>query len=132
MLIGVTFAKIVSIASLSAATTYGYGEFSCTNGRQLIPCAEGAITASGDRFHPNTITAAIWWPGGRRKKFQKFWTYISVRGIGKCTRILINDKKGSPGIDLTPGALRALGVKANRRWSGFIEMCTPPRPITSE
>jgi hypothetical protein len=55
--------------------------------------------------------------------------YVSVKAVnGACVNIRINNKAnpkyvGRRGLDLTPGALRLLGIEPTKHWSGKLEMC---------
>lgn len=107
------------------ATTYGYGERSCGEIRPQA-CQKGATTASGIPFDPNRPTAAI--ALKKASIMHPIVVMIRVEG-GMCTPILFIDKKhpryyrSSKPIDLTPGALRALGVRPHATWSGKVYIC---------
>lgn len=110
------------------ATTYGWGEMMCGDVGKARSCSEGAITASGQVFDPELPTAAIAAPFNLRMPKTGVEVYMKVEG-GECTKILVNDKKnprfiGKKPFDLTPGALRALGVNPTRHWSGKVLLCT--------
>lgn len=107
----------ITNATFSIATTYGYGEYSCIS--QDHRCTSGAITASGEIFDPNLPTAAIYLPVNM--KLRPVWVWLKYKE--KCARIRINDKKGKKGFDLSPMALKLLGVKPHKSWSGKIEVC---------
>lgn len=118
-------------ASGSIATTYGYGERYCG---EISPrsCQIGATTASGVPFNPELPTAAIALKQGTIMR--PVVVMLRVEG-GFCTPILFTDKKhpryykSTKPIDLTPGALRALGVKPKSYWSGRVFVCKIPKVL---
>lgn len=118
----------IALAATQIATVYGYGEHMCGDVGKPVPCDHRAATATGDRFDPMEITAAV--PAPKRKLI--FTKVIYVKNHkGGCTPVKINDKKnpryiGKSGLDLTPGAVWAItGKLPNRHWSGRIELCRP-------
>ena len=116
---------LLLIASLMRSTTYGYGEFMCGDIGKPVPCAKGAITASGIEFDPSLPMAAIAAP-------TKFVLRAKVIGLrvegGKCKRIHLVDKMnpryiGVRGFDLSPAAVKLLTGDAHPKWSGRVEVC---------
>lgn len=114
------------LAASHAATTYGFGEYMCGNIGRAKKCQNGAVTATGDTFHTDKLTAAI--PIPLKMRLKAF--YVWVRGeSGRCVRIRVNDKKsprfiGRSGLDLSPAAQEAVsGKRAKKSWSGKIEIC---------
>lgn len=112
---------------VSFSTTYGYGEFYCGDIGRPRPCERGAITASGEPFDPDLPTAAVFAPTNLRI----IPTVVHMRiDDGPCAEILVTDKGnprfiGKRGFDLTPGALRALGIEPHSKWSGYVQPCQP-------
>lgn len=118
--------ELVTVALSLISTTYGHQEMYCGDYDKPEVCAKGAITASGEEFDPNKATAAI--PAPKNKILRPF--YVWIKDIkGRCRRIKVNDKAnekwiGKRGLDLTPGALRKLGIKPTKHWSGRLELCS--------
>lgn len=118
----------IALAATQVATVYGYGEHYCGDVGQPRPCDSRAVTASGDRFKPMEITAAV--PAPKRKRISSYTIYIKSHK-GTCVPVKVNDKKnpryiGKGGLDLTPGAVWAItGRLPTRYWSGKIELCKP-------
>ena len=110
----------LALAASSQANVYGYKEMSCMDGKRVIPCEKGAITASGEEFDPELPTFAVWMP--RKMRVRPQWVWVRLEQ-GTCTQLWLNDKKGKQGFDLTPGALKALGVKPRSTWSGHLKLC---------
>lgn len=113
-------------ALVSNATVYGFGESNCGDPGKARPCSFGAITASGEVFDPNEISAAV--PAPKNLRIHK--TYIYVKNHrGFCIKLKINDKKhwryiGNSGFDLTPAAVKAItGKPATKYWSGKVQLC---------
>ena len=124
----------IALAATQMATVYGYGEHMCGDVGKPVPCDHRATTATGDRFKPMEITAAV--PAPKRKLI--FTTVIYVKNHkGGCTPVKVNDKKaprfvGKGGLDLTPGAVWAItGKLPSRHWSGKIELCRPSEVDTN-
>jgi hypothetical protein len=113
-----TSALIVSVALV--AHVYGYGEMFCEDHGRPAPCVKGRLTSTGEIFDPQLITAAL------HMDIEKpFIMRIALAQTpSKCVPVRINDRKGGPGFDLTPGTLQALGVRPNRRWSGHVVVCS--------
>jgi hypothetical protein len=118
----------IALAATQVATVYGYGEYMCGDVGQARPCDHRAVTATGDRFKPMEITAAV--PAPKSKRISSFTIYVkSYKGV--CIPVKVNDKKnpryvGRSGLDLTPGAVWAItGKLPTRHWSGRIELCKP-------
>lgn len=120
----------ILVATHQPASTYGYGEMMCGDVGAPRTCDVGAWTASGEPFSPPAPTAAVAAPFNL--KLRARWVMLRVSpeygGSGECQWIRINDKMnprwvGRRGFDLTPGALRRLGVRPRRNWSGRVSMC---------
>lgn len=116
----------IMAASGTIATTYGYGEQYCGPDSDPETCEVGATTASGLPFDPDLPTAAI--ALKEATVMRPTIVLLRVEG-GVCTPITFIDKKNSryyrkdKAIDLTPGALRALGVNPKSYWSGRVYVC---------
>ena len=117
--------EYVMVALTLTATSYGHGEESCGDVGSPVACAAGALTSSGETFDPEEPTAAVPAPAKQRTRPM----YVSVKAVnGACVNIRINNKAnpkyvGRRGLDLTPGALRLLGIEPTKHWSGKLEMC---------
>jgi hypothetical protein len=117
--------EYVVLALTLPASLYGTGEIRCGDTDKPVPCASGATTSSGEAFDPEEATAAVPAPAKQRTRPMR----VSVKAIdGSCVQIKINDKShprwiGRRGLDLTPGALRLLGIEPTKHWSGPLEMC---------
>lgn len=117
--------EYIALALALPHSTYGWGSNNCGDIGRPVACSKGAITSSGEEFDPDAVTAAVPAPTSQRTRV----TTVKLRATsGKCVAIKINDKSnprfiGLRGLDLTPGALRALGIEPTRHWSGRIEMC---------
>ena len=116
----------ILIALTQSATVYGFGEGNCGDPGKAVPCDNRAITASGERFYPDEISAAV--PAPRNRVIRVTHIWIKTPG-GKCTKVKVNDKKhwryiGNSGLDLSPAAVEAItGKPATKYWSGKLEMC---------
>ncbi len=118
--------EYIILALTLPATTYGHGEAGkCGDVGAPVACTAGATTSSGEPFDPEDATAAVPAPAKQRTRPM----FVSVRSVnGVCVQIRVNDK-GNPryigvrGLDLTPGALRLLGIKPTKHWSGKLEVC---------
>lgn len=118
----------IILAATQIATVYGYGEYMCGDVGYPKPCDHRAITASGERFNPSEITAAV--PAPKEKRI--FTKVVYVKDYkNNCVAVKINDKKnpryiGRGGFDLTPAAVWAItGKLPNRYWSGKVRLCQP-------
>jgi len=116
----------ITLAILKSATIYGYGEKNCGDPEIPRACDKNAITASGERFDPTEISAAV--PAPKNKRIRT--THIWVKAYNNsCIKLKINDKKnwryiGRGGLDLTPAAVLAITGKLPRKsWSGTLELC---------
>lgn len=116
----------IALAATQIATTYGYHERNCGDVGKPVACDDRAVTATGERFKPTEITAAVPAP----KKNRIYTTIIYVKDYkGDCIPLKINDKKnpryiGKSGLDLTPAAVWAItGKLPTPYWSGRIELC---------
>ena len=116
----------VSLALTLTHSVYGVNqEKMCGDVGKPVACVQGARTSSGEEFNPDAVTAAVPAPTAQRTRI----TTVKLRAVsGECVEIRVNDKANSRfigvrGLDLTPGALRALGIEPTKYWSGRIEMC---------
>jgi len=116
----------IMIASGLHSTTYGHGELMCGDIGKPRSCSKGAVTASGEVFDPNLPTMAVFAP--TRLRMHPVVVPVNIGG-GICRFIRANDK-GSPrfirkrGFDLTPSAVRLLGGKDSKHWSGKVIVCS--------
>lgn len=121
-----TLTELLIVASGLHSTTYGFGETKCGDTHAPIPCAYGALTASGDVFDPDVPTAAIAAPFKLRLRAQTIWLRVPGKA---CHPIRLNDKLhprwiGQRGFDLSAAAVRQLtGKPATPYWSGIVEVC---------
>lgn len=119
--------KYIEIAfTVGLSSTYGFGEFNCGDIGKPKPCVEGQPTASGLPLRPDLPTAAVAAPTNLR--MYPVVVHMRVPG-GPCVEILVNDKMnpryiGKRGFDLTPGALKALGLEPKPQLV-TIESCNP-------
>lgn len=118
----------VKLASAFISTTYGYGEMMCGDTDKPQVCSKGAITASGVPFEPDKPTIAVPMPANMRLRAPLSVSLYS-EALGECVQMWLTDKKnakfiGNGGLDLSPGALKALGIKPSKHWSGRVELCT--------
>lgn len=119
--------NFVLLALKFNATVYGFEELYCGDYDSLpVACSVGAVTASGEQFNPEDISAAVPMPRNRVLRI----TEISLKAHdGSCITVRIIDKKneryiGSSGLDLSPAAVEAItGKPASRFWSGRVEQC---------
>lgn len=117
----------IEIAFGLLSTTYGHGELQCGDVHKPRRCEKGAITASGEVFDPQKPTAAVFAPKTLILRPVDVWMQV---GDGPCAKIRVNDKGhpryiGHRGFDLSPGALKALGIKPHKQWSGVVKQCKP-------
>lgn len=121
------------------ATVYGFGEKMCGDVGKARRCSKGAVTASGQPFDPAMPTAAIAIPAKYKMPPEGMKVGLMFEG-GQCTEILINDKKhprfmNSKPIDLSVGAVRAMGGNPTKRFSDKVFLCemeeieVPPKMI---
>lgn len=115
----------ILLATTLPATTYGYGEIRCGDVGHAEACSTGAVTASGEPFDPDAVAAAI--PLPQRRIMRPFDLSLRARD-GSCVLVRVNDKShprwiGQRGLDLTPGALRALGHEPSATWGGEVQLC---------
>lgn len=116
----------ISLAIAGSATIYGVGEMRCGDIGKPVPCDSRAITASGERFDPTAVTAAVPMPTNHKMRPRIIWV---KNHKGECIEIRLNDKKnpryiGTGGLDLTPAAVFAItGKMPTRYWSGRVELC---------
>lgn len=117
--------EYVVLALTLPASTYGHLEASCGDVGAPVACDSNATTSSGEGFDPDLPTAAVPAPAKQRTRPM----FVSVKSVaGICVKIRVNDKGhprwiGRRGLDLTPGALRLLGIEPTKHWSGRLEMC---------
>ena len=118
-----------SLSPTMVHTTYGYGETFCGDPHAPRTCDSSATTASGLPFHPDEPHVAIHVPSevtDRVRIRPGRWT-VCFRHVryGTDVHLPITDKKGnSGGLDLSPGALRLLGITPSPFWSGTLTPCT--------
>jgi len=118
--------EYIALALVMTASTYGYSEQNCGDSGSPVDCSKGATTSSGEAFHPDTIpTAAV--PAPVKQRTRPMFVKIKAMN-GSCVTIRVNDKSnerfiGKRGLDLTPAALSALGIKPDRNWSGVLTEC---------
>lgn len=116
----------IMLASGLVATTYGWKERFCGSPMIPVPCALGAVTASGEIFDPDLPSVAVPMPENLITRPTYVW--LKIEG-GSCKRLRINDKKhwryiGTGGFDLTPAAVRKLtGSEPKRYWSAKVYVC---------
>lgn len=109
----------ILLALTTKASTYGYGEKMC--GEQAKECDTSQLTASGLPFNPSEITAAVNMP--KEYRVRPMLVYLKLEGSYQCHAVVVNDKKGRKGLDLTPATLSLLGAKPRRTWSGNVIGC---------
>ncbi len=115
---------LVMVAAMTTATTYGYGERYCGDEGKPVACDSRAITASGVRFDPKQPHVAV--PAPKRLRLRKGIKICFLSQTGAKVYLPVTDKKkwhGQGGFDFSPGALRLLGVKPTRYWSGKVRLC---------
>jgi len=122
----VSLVNYIKLAHGLLATTYGFGEYNCGPTYDPRPCDRSAVTASGERFNPDSVTAAVAAPDNVLVRPR----YIAMRvDGGSCLLVRVNDKMnprfiGERGFDLTPAAVEYLtGEPARRDWSGRVYLC---------
>ena len=121
---GLTFPATV-YGVKGAGKDFGY-ERNCGDVGKARPCDKNAITASGEKFDPYDVSAAV--PAPANLRLRVYTVYVK-NYRGRCIPLKINDKKspkyvGSGGLDLTPAAVFAItGKVPTRYWSGRIELC---------
>lgn len=124
----VLFEFLLSVASGLPASTYGFAEGRCGDVGKPVPCSVGAVTASGEPFHPTTVpSAAVAAPF--KVRLDARWIRLKLEGPFPCKRVRLNDKMhpryiGVRGFDLSPSAVRLLTNRpAQSYWSGVVEVC---------
>lgn len=117
----------IETAIQQQATIYGTGEYRCGDyGAKPRPCNNTAVTASGERFNPHDLIAAVPLP---RNRVLRPTTIRILTFKGKCLNLRVIDKKheryiGKSGLDLTPAAVKAItGEEPTKYWGGKIVMC---------
>ena len=123
--LGLPLSEYIQTASGLISTTYGYGEYMCGEVGSPRPCSVGAITSTNMEFYPDAPTAAIFVPASLY--FRPTWIRLRV-GDNACAWVLLNDKGNERfykkrGFDLTPGALKVLGIKPSKYWKGVVHIC---------
>jgi rare lipoprotein A (peptidoglycan hydrolase) len=124
--------EYIILAGSLSAFTFGYQEKMCGDVKHPTECTVGAKTASGEKFNPNVIASAAL-PLPKRFKMKAMTILFKARN-GNCVKIRVNDRAPAKwlkkrGFELTPAALRLLGIKPNRKWSGKVELCEPVKEI---
>ena len=109
-------------------TTYGYGEAYCGDPHEPRTCDAAATTASGLPFHPDEPHVALHVPASVTERVRirpgRWSVCFRHTQTGEPVRLPITDKKGNPGgFDLSPGALRLLGITPSPTWSGTLMTC---------
>lgn len=132
-----TLMDYIKEADGKISTTYGWGEWMCGDYGHPAPCAKGAVTASGEVFHPDEIaTAALFIPRrfGIYKKAQTVKLTLSPDRKTGCVTVRVNDKGneryyGRLGFDLSKFALKRLLEATNQeylykpQWMGEVYLC---------
>lgn len=132
-----TIIDYIKEADGKVSTTYGWGEWMCGDYGHPAPCAKGAITASGEMFHPDDeASAALFIP----RRFGIYKGAVTVRLTLSpdretgCVNVRINDKGneryyGRLGFDLSKKALKRLLEEQNQehlfkaQWMGEVYVC---------
>lgn len=119
--------SIIMASSGLGATTYGWGEMMCGDVGKARPCNEEAITASGTPLKDDLPIVALSMPTNRILR-KAHTIKISLDGGKTCRRVLLADKKNerfaeTKPWDLTPAALKKLGVEPTKHWSGEVTVC---------
>lgn len=109
------------------ATVYGFGEKMCGDPGRARRCNQFAITASGQKFDPRKASAAIALPPKFKMPSEGIDVWMRLEE-GPCIKININDKKNyrfskTRPIDLSVGAVRALGGDPHKGWGGKVFLC---------
>jgi len=121
-----TLSELIMTAITVFSTTYSYGEMMCGDIGKPVKCQKGAITASGIPIDGKLPIIAIAAP--TRMILRPHWVHMQLEGKESCHWLLLADKMnpryiGKRGFDLTPSALRTLGVTPDPTWSGNLIMC---------
>ncbi len=109
---------LVSLALQFPHTVYGFGERMCGDVHQPKSCAAGALTASGEKFDPYVISAAI--PMSKKTRIRTMKICFLNPKKGRKVWVKVNDKKneryiGKGGFDFSPAAYKALtGTQATK------------------
>jgi len=115
----------IVIASGLLSTTYGYNEKNCGDIGKPVACSSEAVTASGIRLGSGLPIVAVAAP--TRMRMRPFWVRMKTEN-SPCTYLLVADKMNpryihDRGYDLTPDALKKLGITPSPHWSGKVEVC---------
>ncbi len=127
--------ELVLTAISLKATVYGVydpakgrAEMNCGDPGTPVACDTNAVTASGERFNPNALTAAV--PAPFNRIMRPLFMCIRNPNTGKEVVVWINDKsnerwQGNRGLDLTPATFEALTGKPAKPWSSIpkLEKC---------
>jgi hypothetical protein len=121
--------KYIASANGTLATVYGFSEKMCGDPGKARKCDRFAVTASGQQFDPQAPTAAISLPVRYRMPPEGIDVWMRL-DEGECTKININDKKNyrfkkTRPLDLSVGAVRALGGDPHKSWGGKVFLCDP-------
>lgn len=117
-----------SLLATNVHTTYGYGETRCGDPHEPRTCDSTATTASGLPFHPDEPHVALHVPSAVTSRVRirpGRWSVCFLHArTGEPVHLPVTDKKGNPGgLDLSPGALRLLGISPSPSWSGNLTPC---------
>lgn len=119
----------ITLAIKYIATVYGHGEMSCGDINKPQACSYGALTASGEVFDPQIVSAAAPIPSNLIMKSIPIYL-LSYKG--DCIKVIVNDKKhsryiGNGGLDLSPAAVKVLTGSTSKTWSGKLTTCIPKK-----
>lgn len=111
------------------ASVYGFSEKMCGDPGKARRCDRFAVTASGQQFNPQGVTAAISLPVHYRVPPEGIDVWLKLDD-GECTKININDKKHyrfkkTRPLDLSVGAVKAMGGDPHKGWGGKVFLCNP-------
>ncbi len=119
---------LLTLALQFSHTVYGLGEYRCGPINAPIICAQGAETASGEIFYPQSLTAAI--PMPKKQRMRKFTVCLLNPKTNRKAVVRINDKKnpryiGFGGLDLSPGSYKALTGVFPKKYSSIprLQLC---------
>ena len=120
--------EAIHLALSLPATTYGYGETYCGDPHGPVTCDATATTASGLPFDPEEAHVAVHLPPEVTARVLirpgRWQVCLRHAVTGTPTWLPVTDKKGRPGgLDLSPGALRLLGIEPSPAFSGNLTPC---------